>query len=317
VHVLGERDLVADSFLALFVLIAVLGTVAWALVARREAPGRKAPRFRRRSRWLGRLPYLLALGAVAFLVLAFTQFRFLKEEGSAGTVILAMDVSESMGRTDVEPNRLEAAKEAARAFLDRLPTSLQVGLVTFAARSDEVVAPTTVRTDVSAALNDLPRSEGTVLGDGLDAALDAIAAQSTHGGPASGAVVLLSDGRDCGLAPSQCPASMTGSVVSATDAAARAQQMGVRVYTVLLGQAPATQGGGEAFALLQRIAETTEGSAQTADTAGGLIDIYQTLGTTISTELAISDYGAIFVGIAAVFAIAATGLILVTLRSEY
>ncbi len=73
----------------------------------------------------------------------FTQFRFLKEEGSAGTVILAMDVSESMGRTDVEPNRLEAAKEAARAFLDRLPTDLQVGLVTFAARSDVVVAPTT------------------------------------------------------------------------------------------------------------------------------------------------------------------------------
>ncbi len=306
-----------DSFLALFVLLVVLGGVGWALVARHEAPGRKPAGYRRRSPWRGRLPYLLALGAVAFLVLAFTQFRFLKEEGSAGTVILAMDVSESMGRTDVEPNRLEAAKEAARAFLDRLPTSLQVGLVTFAARSELVVDPTTARTDVTAALNDLPRSEGTVLGDGLDAALDAIAAEAARGGPQLGAVVLLSDGRDCGLAPSQCPEDSTGGAVSATDAALRAQEMGVRVYTVLLGQTPATQGGGEAFALLERIADTTEGSAQTADSAGGLIDIYRTLGTTISTELAISDYGAIFVGIAAVFAIAATGMILLTLRSEY
>jgi hypothetical protein len=91
--------------------------------------------------------------------------------------------------------------------------------------------------------------------------------------------------------------------------------MGVRVYTVLLGPST-TEGGGEAFALLQSIAQTTGGSAQTADSAGGLIDIYRTLGTTISTELAISDYGALFVGIAAVFAIAATGMILVTLRLE-
>jgi len=48
-----------------------------------------------------------------------------------------------------------------------------------------------------------------------------------------------------------------------------------------------------------------------------LIDVYKTLETRISTELAISDYGALFVGIAAVLAIAATVVILLALRSEY
>ena len=309
---------VLDSFLALFVIIVVLGVVGWALLGRRETPGKGTPaRYRRRSPWRTRLPVLLILGALVFLVLAFTQFQFLQEEGSAGTVVLAMDVSESMSRTDVEPDRLEAAREAARVFLDRLPTELQAGLVSFAAEADVVVSPTAIRREVVAGLEELPRGEGTALGDGLDAALNAIEGELEDDGDASGAVVLLSDGRDCGLAPSQCPPESIGSLVRPADAAARAANLGVEVHTVMLGLDPSTRAGQESFGLLQEIADTTGGSAYTADTASGLIEVYETVETEISTELAISDYGALFVGIAAVFAIAATVLILVGLRSTY
>jgi Ca-activated chloride channel family protein len=311
---------VFDSLLALAVLVLILGVVSWALVGRRrEGSGasRRTSSYRRRARWATRLPVLLIVGALLFLALSFTQFRFLKEAGSAGTVVLAMDVSESMGRTDVQPNRLEAAKEAARVFLDRLPPELQVGLVTFAARADVVVAPTTSRSEVVAALNDLPRSEGTVLGDGLDAALGSIEAEHAGDGDATAAVILLSDGRDCGLAPSQCPSSSVGATVPAADAAARAKALGVQVYTVRLGQLSGSEEAEASIALLQDIADTTGGSAYTADTASGLIDVYETLETRISTELDISDYGALLVAIASVLAIAATIAILVALRSQY
>lgn len=300
--------IVSDSFLALAVLILVVGVIAWALLGRRESPDqrkRSSVRFRRRSPWRKRLPIILMAGAVVFLGLAFTQFQLFREEGSTGTVILAMDVSESMGRTDVDPSRLEAAKAAARVFLEKLPADLKVGLVTFAAEATIVVPPTAERAELLGALNALPRGEGTVIGDGLAASVDAIESEWEQGGKTPAAIVLLSDGRD------------TGSVVAPIEAAGRAAEIEVKVHTVVLGQALATEGGGANVELLQQIADDTGGSAFTADTAGGLLDVYDALQTQISTELGISDYGALFVGIAAFFAIAATVAVLFSLRSDY
>lgn len=305
-----------DSPIAVIGLVLVLVIVVSMLIGKREGKGlrRGGAAYRggtaRRAR---RIAAVLMIGAVALLAFGFTQFRFLQEAGSAGTVILALDVSESMGRTDVEPSRLEAAKEAARVFLDRLPSELQAGLVAFAAEADVVVPPTADRREVVAALDDLPRGEGTAVGDGLDASLDAVEAELE--GDASAAVVLLSDGRDCGLAPSQCPPGGLGSVVRPADAAARAKDLGVQVHTVLLGQS--TGAIGDSVAFLQQIADTTGGSAYTADTASGLIEVYETLESEISTELAITDFGALFVGAAGALAIAATVAILFALRSEY
>jgi Ca-activated chloride channel family protein len=309
---------VLDSPIAVIGLVVVLVVVVSVLIGRRQEGGlrRGASRYRggtaRRAR---RIAAVLMVGAVALLAIGLTQFRFLQEAGSAGTVILALDVSESMGRTDVEPSRLEAAKEAARVFLDRLPTEIQAGLVAFAAEADVVVAPTPARGDVVSALDDLPRGEGTAVGDGLDASLDAIEAELEGDGDAAAAVVLLSDGRDCGLAPSQCPPGGVGTVVRPADAAARAKELGVQVHTVLLGQSAG--GLGDSVAFLQEIADTTGGSAYTADTASGLIEVYETLESEISTELAITDFGAWFVGAAGALAIAATVAILFALRSEY
>ncbi|MGZ6260352.1 MAG: BatA domain-containing protein, partial [Candidatus Limnocylindrales bacterium] len=46
-----------------------------------------------------------------------------------GTVILAFDVSGSMAATDLTPTRMEAAKAAARDFIEREPPSVAIGVV--------------------------------------------------------------------------------------------------------------------------------------------------------------------------------------------
>ena len=117
---------------------------------RRPVPGI----LRRRSKWRRILPVLPLLAAVACLVLAFTGFRFNVEETSP-TIVLVMDVSNSMDATDVAPNRLAAAEVAANAFLDELPADFRVGLATFAGDARLAVAPTGERQEVVNALGAL------------------------------------------------------------------------------------------------------------------------------------------------------------------
>jgi Ca-activated chloride channel family protein len=311
---------VFDSPIAVLLLVVVPVIVIAVVLGRRgEQPGLRSSRSAYRGgtvRRARRVAAVLMLGALALLAIGFTQFRFLQRAGSAGTVILAIDTSESMGRTDIEPNRLEAAKEAARVFLDRLPSELQVGVVAFAAEADVVLPPTAERREVVTSLNDLPRGEGTAVGEGLDASLGLVEGELEDNGDAAVAVVLLSDGRDCELAESQCPPSGEPTVPSA-DASDRAETLGIQVHTVLLGPAATSEENAESAALLERIAETTGGSAYTADTASGLIQVYETLESEISTELAITDFGALFVGVAGALAVGATIAILIALRSEY
>lgn len=247
---------------------------------------------------------ILLVGAIALAAVGFTQLRFLRRAAAAGTAMLALDVSESMSRTDVQPSRLEAATDAARAFLDGLPSDLSVGLVTFSGTAQALVPPTTQRGQILEALGRLPRGEGTVVGDGMATALDAIQARWREDGESPAAIVLLSDGRD------------TGSSIAPEEAADRAGGLGVPIYTVVLGRDLTGEQAGANVELMARIAETTSGSAFTATTAGGLIDVYQTLRTRLSTELAVTDFGAFFIGAAGVLAVAATVALLVALRSE-
>ena len=91
----------------------------------------------------------LFAGALACVVLAVLQFR-VNQEAVQGTVILTLDVSNSMDQTDVEPTRMVAAEEAVRSFLETLPSGFPVGLVTFATEATRGAAaggPTAVDRD--------------------------------------------------------------------------------------------------------------------------------------------------------------------------
>jgi Ca-activated chloride channel family protein len=235
---------------------------------RRPVPGI----LRRRSKWRRILPVLPLLAAVGCLVLAFTGFRLNVSETSP-TVILVMDVSDSMDATDVAPNRLAAAEAAANAFLDKLPPEFRVGLATFAGEARLAVTPTQERQEVVHALGALTTSQGTVIGDGLSVALDAIekVRSAAQGTPA--AALLLSDGRD------------TGSSVPPGEAAERARALHVPVYTVVVGQVAADGGPGADLQALEAIATTSGGKTFTAETAHELTSRFENIGSRLSVNL--------------------------------
>lgn len=312
--------------LALVVLVAAVGIGAMVLLSRnqpeKQKPGqrKKVPTtdragtaraartgssFRKKTPgWVKVAPFVLLGLAVASLVMALTGFRF-TQTATGGAAILTMDVSQSMNQTDVTPNRLEAAIAAANTFLEQLPEGLRVGLVTFAGEAAIVVPAVEDRAQVSAALETLPRGQGTVIGDGLALALDEVERDRTDQGTTAAAVVLLSDGRD------------TGSATTPEAAADRAATIAVPVHTVVLGQADIGEGGGANVALLQSIATTTGGETFTAETSSELDQVYETLGQQLSTDLAIDDSGTLFYVLAAVFAGGAAVLVLFGNRPSY
>jgi Ca-activated chloride channel homolog len=290
-------------------VVAVVYVLTIVVDALRSLRRRKLRGKRRGAQWRRRLPIALIAGAIVSLLFAFGQVR-LDKQVSSGTVVLAIDVSHSMGATDVQPNRLAAAKVAASSFLDRVPAGFRVGLATFSVTSAVPVAPTSDRTQVSDALGSLAvdTGTGTVIGDGLSAALDAIQADR-NGGDRPAAVVLLSDGMD------------SGSSIPPQDAAARARQLGVAVYTVAIGQpatgASADAGGSASSDVLARIAEETGAKAYTTQTAGQLTQVYNALGSRLSTELAIDESAGPYVIAAIVMTLIAAAILLVGTRDPY
>ena len=262
------------------VLVIVLVVVAlitvvylWGLSPDPVRGRRPAPHIlRRRSKWRKVLPLIPLVLAVGCLVLAFTGFRFNVSETSP-TIMLVMDVSNSMEATDVAPNRLAAAEAAANAFLDELPADFRVGLATFAGDARLAVTPTQEREGIVDALAALTTSRGTRIGDGLSAALDAIEAvrQDASGTPA--AALLLSDGND------------TGSDVTPDAAAERARTLAVPVFTVVVGQVAEDEGPGADLQALEAIARTSGGETFTAETADELTRVYENLGSELSLDL--------------------------------
>jgi Ca-activated chloride channel homolog len=213
------------------------------------------------------------VAAVGCLVLASTGFRFNFTETSP-TIVLVMDVSDSMDATDVAPNRLAAAEAAANAFLDELPPDFRVGLATFAGEAELAVPPTQERDTVVQALAALTTSRGTVIGDGLSVALDAIEVVRRDAPGTPAAALLLSDGQD------------TGSLVPPDQAAQRARSLTVPVFTVVVGQVTEeNENAGADLEALEAIARTSGGETFTAETADELTTVYENLGSELSLDL--------------------------------
>jgi Ca-activated chloride channel family protein len=129
------------------------------------------------SRWRRHLPFGLFLLGLTSLITAVTRpVVGVEVPRSRTTIILALDVSRSMCATDVFPNRLTVAQEAALAFIEDQPADAQMGIVAFAGFAEIVVPPTRDKKALQEAIRNFTTSIGTTIGSATLRAIDAIAA---------------------------------------------------------------------------------------------------------------------------------------------
>jgi Ca-activated chloride channel family protein len=243
-----------------------------------------------RPGWRRHLPAVAIMAGLAVLVIG-TARPALAEEVPAemATVILALDSSLSMQATDVDPNRLAAAQDAADRFLDLVPDQVRVGLVTFSAEARVAMAPTTDRVALRRAVDRIKLGEGTAIGEAIYASLEELEAD---GEDIPGGIVLLSDGETTAGRPSD-------------DAAQEAAAQGVPITTIAFGTPDGTVTiGGQTIPVpadreaLREIAETTGGEAFDAFTAEEVLGVFEELGSQIGTTFEQHEIGDRFAGVA-------------------
>lgn len=102
------------------------------------------------------IPPALFLVGLAILIIALARPQTtISVPRVEGTVLLTFDVSGSMAAEDLEPNRMEAAKVAARAFVEQQPRSVQIGVLAFSDSGLAIQAPTNDQAAILAAINRL------------------------------------------------------------------------------------------------------------------------------------------------------------------
>ena len=220
---------------------------------------------------------LLLLSLLAMVVALARPTRSVRVARQRAIVVMAVDVSLSMEATDVEPSRLVAARRAAVEFVESLPDTVEIGLVTFAGTAAVTVTPTADHSQVIAALGSLRLREGTAIGEGVLASLDAIgSADNEDEVPAS--IVLLSDGETTVGTPTAEAAAVAGEAEVAVDTIAFGTDDGS--VTVDGETVPVPVNRDE----LAGLADATGGRALTAETAGELAEAYGDVRTVVGYE---------------------------------
>ncbi|PZG15842.1 VWA domain-containing protein [Nonomuraea aridisoli] len=160
-----------------------------------------------RTRWTRRIPPALFVAGLAVLAVGAARPQAsVPVPQTSATILLALDTSGSMCSTDVDPNRITAAKKAAAEFIESQRGGPRIGLVTFAGTAGLLVPPTDDTDALIEALDDLTVARGTAIGQAMLTSIDAIAevdpsvaptgANPRGGGEgyAGAAIVVLTDG---------------------------------------------------------------------------------------------------------------------------
>jgi Ca-activated chloride channel family protein len=297
----------------------------------REAMGRAAG-------WRRHVPPLLFLTALATLLLAVARpTAVITLPSQQDTVILAMDVSGSMRATDVEPNRLVAAQNAAKAFIEDQPMTTRIGVVSFAGTAALVQPPTQNREDLIAAIDRFQLQRATAIGSGIIVSLAAIfpdagidVSQLTLGAKDHRSASLDAPRKDGAKEPFKPvpPGSYNSAVIilltdgqrttgpDPVEAAKMAADRGVRVFTVGVGTPQGEVIGFEGWSMrvrldedtLKQIASITHAEYFYAGTAVDLKKIYQNLNTRLVFERKETEVSAIFAAAGALLALVAAAL---------
>jgi Ca-activated chloride channel family protein len=294
--------------LALLPVVALAGLYVWRQFRRRNFAMRftnvdllraiapKGLGWRRHVSATAMILSLLILGAALARPSVDTE-----EPLERATVMLAIDVSLSMEADDVAPNRIEAAQEAAKAFVNELPPTYNLGLVSFAKAANVLVSPTKDRSAVVAGIDGLALAEATATGEAVFTSLDAIRAVPADGadGAPPARIVLLSDGyRTSGR--------------SIEDAATAAASANVPVSTIAFGTDTGVvdiRGQLQRVPVdrlsLQQLAEQTKGYFYEAASVGELKKVYEDMGSSIGHRVEPREVTQWYAGAALLFGLVA------------
>jgi Ca-activated chloride channel homolog len=277
-------------------------------------------------------PLLLLLGLAVAIVAIARPTAVITLPSEQRTIVMAMDVSLSMRATDVEPNRLVAAQRAARTFVEQQPPDARIAIVTFAGTAQLVQQPTRNKDDLVAAIDRFELQRHTAIGSGMMLSLatlfpddDIDVEKAVLGGVttreraranpaarrpepktdikpvapgsyASGAIILLTDGR---RTTGPDPLKVAGMAAS----------RGVRVFTVGFGRAEGGTASIDGYSmymafdeeLLKSIAGITHAEYFHAPTSDELIKVYDTLRTRFELERTRTELTAFASALAALF----------------
>ncbi len=258
-----------------------------------------------RPGWRRHLPAIGLIVAAVVATMAFARPVIAGEtRESTQLVVLAIDTSISMEAEDVSPSRVDAAREAAGAFLDAVPEGVAVGVVGFDGVARNLISPTTridaVRRVIDGAINHSGLGEGTAIGEAVFLGIDAIEAsgsetddESATSDEAVGTIVVLSDGE-------------TTMGRTNDEAATAARSAGIPVHTIAFGTDAGTimdPFEGEVPVpvneeALAELARQTDGKALTAASVEQLSQVYEDLGRSVTVEKEQVEIGDWFAGAA-------------------
>ncbi len=282
----------------LFLLLA-LPVLAWLKGRRGAQPaflysslklmeGLTAVRRSRAGTFLAALRWL----ALALFIVALAQPRLTHSttevKASGIDIVCALDLSGSMNTPDYSVNgqgvsRFHIAQAVLEKFIEGRPDD-RIGLVVFGARAF-IAAPLTLDHDFL--ISDLQRleigtinSDATAIGDGIMTALNRLRELKSK----SKIIVLMTDG-----------GNNSGNIDPIT-AAQAAQALGVKVYTIGLGNAEIVREMGLPAGYLpdtdtlQKISDMTGGKFYRANNAEELTAIYKDINKLEKTEAVVNKY---------------------------
>ncbi|MEU4157546.1 VWA domain-containing protein [Actinoplanes sp. NPDC026670] len=277
------------------VLVGAAAVAGYVALQKRRAAALKQAGFAtlQKSRLRQHLPYGLLLAALPVMLIGLARPQAeVAVPRVAGTVLLAFDISNSMSATDVAPSRLGAAQEAAKAFVEEQPDTVDVGVLVFGDQALLTQAPTDDHAAASAAIGRVTPSGGTSLGQAILVALGTITGKPVSlpaegqapttqdlGYWPSATIVVFSDGEETGGPDVQAAAELAAAA-------------GVRIQTVGVGTAKGATVEVDGFqlgtaldeTLLTTVAQVTGGAYQQAGDAAALTDSTKSIDLRLTTE---------------------------------
>lgn len=250
---------------------------------------------RKQSQWRRHLTVALSLLSLIALAGAWSKpFAQVDVPRERATIVVVLDISQSMQASDIRPDRFTVAKEQASAFVRSLPPQFNVALVTLSGNPALVIPPTTDRNAVIRGIETRQLQDSTAVGEAIVVALQALdqapKPAGSSDGPAPGAIVLLSDGGNTTGRPAEQGAQV-------------AAKAGVPVYTIAYGTengyvdldgvrepVPVNQ------AQLEAVARDTGGQHFQAATPEQLKKVYANIGSSVGVEKAERETTAAWAG---------------------